>query len=179
MRPSVWGVVVADGEAALHLLEVRQAVRVAPGLHARIGCPPLVIERVAALEDHPVDAARAAEHLATSVIHPAAVHERLRFAFVLPVVEPTADREHQRRRHVDEHVPPRVRAAGFEHQDARAGVGAEPVGQRRAGRATTDDHVVVSLLGHRQAITIAAARSATICPSTLWSRSPGRRYAGP
>ncbi len=41
----------------LHLLEVRQAMRVVPDLHAGVGGPALIVERVAALEDHAVDAA--------------------------------------------------------------------------------------------------------------------------
>ena len=43
-------------QAVLHLLEVRQAMRVVPGLHPGIGRPALVVERVAALEDLAVDA---------------------------------------------------------------------------------------------------------------------------
>src|SRR5207237_196126 len=74
---------------------------VVPGLHARVRGPPLVVERVAALEDHPVDAAGAAQHLAARVVNAAVVHERLGLRLVFPVVEPGADRERQRRRHVD------------------------------------------------------------------------------
>ena len=43
-------------EARLHLLEVRQAVGMVPRLHPGIGRPAFVVERVAALEDHAVDA---------------------------------------------------------------------------------------------------------------------------
>ena len=124
--------VVLAREAGLHLLEVGQAVEVVPLLHPRLGCPALVVERVAALEDHPVDRAGAAEHLAAGVEDPAVVEVRLRVGLVLPVVEPVADREGQRRRHVDEGVDPEVRAAGLEHQDRRSRVGGEPVGERAA-----------------------------------------------
>ncbi len=48
---------VAARQAVLHLLEVRQAVPVVPAAHARGGGPPLVVQRVPALEDHAVDAA--------------------------------------------------------------------------------------------------------------------------
>src|SRR5205823_14405262 len=68
-----------------------------PGL----GRPLLVVERVAALEDHAVDRARAAEHLAARVVDAAAVHVRLGLGLVLPVVEAAADRERQRGRHVE------------------------------------------------------------------------------
>ena len=134
----------APAEAGLHALEVRQAVQVVPGLHARVGGPALVVHRVAALEDHPVDAAGAAEHLAAGVEDLAAVHVRLGVGLVLPVVEPVADRDRQRRRHVDERVLPVVGAAGLEHQDRRRRVGAEPVGDGRARGAAADDHVVVA-----------------------------------
>ena len=75
--PLVGGDGAVDEEAGLHPLEVGQAVGVAPLLHARLGGPALVVQRVAALEDHPVDARRAAEHLAARVDHAAAVHVRL------------------------------------------------------------------------------------------------------
>ena len=133
----------APPPGSLHPLEVRQAVGVVPGRHARVGRPALVVERVAALEDHPVDAARAAEHLAPGVVDPPAVHVRLGLRLVLPVVEPAADRERQRRRHVDEHVPRVVGPAGLEDEDAGRRVGAQPVGERAAGRAAADDDEVV------------------------------------
>ena len=135
---------VGAGQAGLHPLEVRQAVRVVPGLHAVVGRPALEVERVAALEDHPVDAAGAAEHLAAGVVDLAAVHVRLGLGLVLPVVEPVADRVRQRRRHVDERVELDVAAAGLEHQDRRTGVGADPVREGAAGGSSSDDDVVVS-----------------------------------
>ena len=125
--------------AVLHPLEVRQAVGERPRLHPGIGRPALVVERVAALEDHPVDAAAAAEDLAPGVVDPAAVHERLGLRLVLPVVEAAADRERQRRRHVDERVEPPVGAAGLEDEDAPGGVRAEAVGEHAPGRSATDD----------------------------------------
>src|SRR6185312_13162769 len=90
-RAAVAAPLVATGEVVLHLLEVRQAVRVVPGLHPRVGGPPLVVHGVAALEDHPVDAARAAEDLAPRVVDAPPVHERLGLRLVPPVVEPGAD----------------------------------------------------------------------------------------
>src|SRR5215510_14064078 len=62
-RPLVAAPFPAAGEACLHLLEVRQTARVIPRAHTRISRPALVIQRVATLEDHSVDAARAAEYL--------------------------------------------------------------------------------------------------------------------
>ncbi len=132
-------------QAGLHPLEVGQAVRVVPALHARVARPALVVERVAALEDHPVDRARAAEHLAARVVDPPPVHVRLRLGLVAPVVEAAADREGQRRRHVDEDVPERVRAPRLEHQHGGGRVGREAVGQHAAGRPAADDDVVVAV----------------------------------
>ncbi len=66
-RPAAAAPLVGAGQAGLHALEVGQAVRVAPALHALVGGPALVVQRVAPLEDHPVDAGRAAEHLAAGV----------------------------------------------------------------------------------------------------------------
>ncbi len=149
-RPAAAAPVVGADSAvledqALHALEVGQAVEVVPGLHARVGGPALVVHRVAPLEDHPVDAARAAEDLAAGVEHLAAVHVRLGVGLVLPVVEPVADRDRQRRGHVDERVDDVVGAAGLEDQHRARRVGAEPVGDGAAGGPAADDHVVVAL----------------------------------
>ena len=134
---------VGARDARLHPLEVRQAVRVVPVGDAALVRPALVVERVAALEDHPVDRARAAEHLAARVVDAPSVHVRLGLRLVLPVVEAAADRERERRRHVDVEVPPRVRAAGLEHEDARARVLGQARGERATRGATADDDVVV------------------------------------
>ena len=131
-------------QAGLHPLEVRQAVGVVPRLHAGVGSPALVIQRVAALEDHPIDAARSAEHLPAGVVDLAPVHERFRFRLVLPVVEPAADGIGQGGGHVDEDVERVVRPAGLQHQDPGGRVGAEPVRERAArGAAADDDEVSV------------------------------------
>ena len=53
--PVVAPIVVAARQGGLHTFEVRQAVGVVPTLHARVGRPPLIVHRVAALEDHPID----------------------------------------------------------------------------------------------------------------------------
>ena len=42
-------------QRGLHALEVGQAVGEVPGLHAGVGSPALVVQGVAALEDHAVD----------------------------------------------------------------------------------------------------------------------------
>ena len=135
-------------QAVLHLLEVRQAVRVVPRPHPRVGGPALVVERVAALEDLAVDARGAAEDLAARVVDAPAVHERLGLRLVHPVVVAAADREGQGGRHVDEDVEPVVGPAGFEDQDTRPGIGRQPVGERTSGGPAADDDEVVPGGGH-------------------------------
>ena len=141
-------VLVRPGQAGLHLLEVRQAVRVVPVRHARVGGPALVVERVAALEDHPVDAAGPAEYLAPGVVDPAAVQVRLRLGLIPPVVELVPDREGQRGRHVDVHVPRVVRPAGLQHEHPGGGVRGQAVGEGTAGGAAADDDEVVLCRSH-------------------------------
>ena len=142
-RPVAAAILVGAGQARLHLLEVRQAVRVVPRLHAGVVRPALDVERIAALEDHPVDRARAAQHLAARVVDLAAVHVRLGLGLVLPVVEAAADRPGQRGRHVDEDVPLRVHPAGLEDEHAVRRIRSQPVGERTPGRSAPDDDEVV------------------------------------
>ena len=139
---------VAANQAIFHSFEVRQAVLVRPVLHTRLGGPLVIIHGITPLEDHAVDAAAAAKDLATSVIHLAAVHERLGFALVLPVVEPAADRVGQRRWHVDEDIPLPVLAPRFDHQHFVGRVGAQSVCQRTPSGPTADDDVVIGLVGN-------------------------------
>ena len=116
-------VVGSRRETGLHPLEVGQAMRVVPRGHAGVRGPALVVERVAALEDLPVDAAAAAQHLAPGVEDPSPVHERLGFGFVAPVVEAAADREREGRGHMDERVDPPIRATGLQDEDPGGRIG--------------------------------------------------------
>ena len=149
-------------EAVLHPLEVRQAVGVVPRLHAGIGRPALIVEGVAALEDLAVDARRAAQHLAPSVVDAPAVHERLGLRLVSPVVEAAADRERQGGRHVDERVDAPVRTPGFQDEHAVGGVRAEAIGQGTPRRAATDDDEVIARLSHRGRDASSAARGSGV-----------------
>ncbi len=143
-RVAAVGVVEGRLHAVLHALEVGKAVRVVPRLHAGVGAPPLVVERIPALEDHPVDAARTAQHLAARVVDAPVVHVRLGLGLVLPVVEAAADRKRQRRRHVDEDVPGVIGAPRLQDQDAVGRVGGQTVGEGTAsGPAADDDEVVL------------------------------------
>ena len=142
---------VAAREAALHALEVRKAVSVVPGLHPGVGGPALEVERVAPLEDHPVDARGAAEHLAARVVDAAAVHVRLGLRLVHPVVALVADRERKRGGHVDERVEDPIAATGLEHEHARRRVLAQPVRERAARGPSADDDEIVC---HRHRATV-------------------------
>ncbi len=159
-------VVVPAFQAGLHALEVRQAVGVVPGLHAGVGRPALVVHRVAPLEDHPVDAAGPAEHLASGVVDPPVAHVGLGLGLVLPVVEPVPDRERECSGHVDVDVPQRVGPAGLEHEDPGRPIGAQAVGQHAPRRTTADDDVVV--LRHR-------VRSRAACGGSCRGRASRRR----
>ena len=150
-RPAPAAPLVRSGQAGLHALEIRQAVRVVPGLHARVGGPALVVERVAALEDHAVDAARTAEHLAARMRDAPPLHVRLRFACVAPVVPGVTDRHRERARHVYQRVPDEIRATGLEDEDRRCRIGAQPIRERGSCRAAPDDDEIVVASGHRRA----------------------------
>ena len=137
------GIVALGGQAVLHALEVGQAMGVVPRLHPLARGPALVVQRVAALEDHAVDAARSAQDLPARVVDAAAAHVWLGLRLVLPVVEAVADREGQRRGHVDEHIPRPVRAPCLQDQDTVARIRGEAIGEHAARGAAADDYVVV------------------------------------
>ena len=117
-----------------------------PARHPRGRRPALEVERVAALEDHPVHRRGSAEDLAPGVGDPPSVHERLGLGRVAPVVEAAADREGERRRHVDEDVEAPVGPAGLEDEDARPGIRRQAIGEGAPRRSAADDDVV-DLLG--------------------------------
>ena len=82
------------------------------------------------------------------MVDAAAAHVRLGLGLVAPVVEAVADRERERRRHVDEDVPERVVAPRLEHQHPVGRILREPVRERAAGGPSADDHEVVVGGGH-------------------------------
>ena len=124
--------------------------------------PALVVEGVAALEDHPVDRRRAAEDLAPGVVDAPAVHERLGLGSVAPVVERAADRERQRGRHVQEDVEPPVRAG---RPPARARASRDPRDSRFASTQPADPPPTITT-SNRSSIerrSLATAQSAAGC----------------
>ena len=161
--------VVVTGQALFHALEVGQAVGVVPALHAGVGGPALVVEGVAPLEDHAVDAGRAAQHLAPGVVDAAPAHVGLGLGGVLPVVEAVADGERQGCRHVYVHVEAPVPPARLQHEHRGGRVGAEPVGQRAASRAPAHDHVVVTAVSvcHGHLMSSHRVRRLAPCRATI------------
>ena len=121
------------GETVLHAFEVRQAVCVVPTSHAALGRPFFVVQRIAALEDHPVDAPGAAEHLAAGVVDAPAAEVWFWLGFELPVVEAIADRHRQRRRHRNQRIPDVIPAPGFKEQHLARAVDAEAVPEHAPG----------------------------------------------
>jgi len=98
---------------------------------------------VTAGEDHHVDRRRAAQHFSAHGLDPAAVQVGLGLGVVAPVEHAARVRAAEAERNVDPRMA--VAAAGFEQQHrGSAGLG-QPVGQHAAGRAGTDDDVVMSL----------------------------------
>ena len=117
-------ILISPGQAVLHLLEVRQTVTIVPLAHPGIAGPTFVVEWVAPLEDHAVDAAGATQQFSARVIDLATAHVRFRFRLVLPVVEAIADRNRERGRHVRKDVPLVVGATGLEYEYVVCGIGA-------------------------------------------------------
>ena len=138
-RTVVAAILALDGQAGLHAFEIGQAVGVVPVLHAGVAGPSLVVERVAALENHAVDAAGAAQDFAATMGDTPAVHERFWLGRVQPVIVAGADRIGEGGRHMDEDIPPGVGPARFEEQHTVARVRAEAVGQHAPRRAAPDD----------------------------------------
>ncbi len=132
--------------AGLHLLEVGQHVGVAPAVVPHLP-PGVVVQRVAAHEEHAVDRRRAAQHLAARQPDATVVQLRLGLGHVAPVELGVEHGPQEADRHLEIEVV--VLAPGLQHQDLDVLVLAEPRGQHAAGRAGADDDVVVGLcLGH-------------------------------
>ncbi len=149
---------IAASGAGLGALEIGQHMRVGP-LGKPIPRPAVVIERMAAHIDHGVERGRAAEHPAARPVHAPPVHMCLRFGLVGPVVRVAGEVVGQRRRHVN--LPAAVARPGLDQEDARSGLGREPVGQHASRRPGADDDVVVgNLCAHRALTLLAGAHEA-------------------
>ncbi len=134
--------VVRTALPGLQALEAREHVVEAPALVA-LGGPVVVVLGVAAHEEHPVDRARAAEHLAAGLRDPAPERVLLGRGVEAPVQallqlrDVVEDRDHaglaDEARLVDR--------AGLEEHHARAGLG-KAAGHDAAGAPGPDDDVV-------------------------------------
>jgi hypothetical protein len=134
------GAVVLGLAAAevLRPLEQREDVLVTPSL-AAVGRPRVVVAAVPADVDHPVQAARPAEHPAARDLERAVVAPRLRHRRVGPVVGTTPQLP-EPARILDRRVL--VHAARFDHAHACTRID-QPAGDDRAAAARADhDHVV-------------------------------------
>ncbi|VTR66341.1 conserved hypothetical protein [Desulfosarcina cetonica] len=134
---------IGADHAALDAFEIGQAVGVGPVGQAVFLGPFLVIHGVAANVDHAVNAAGSAQHLAPGLVDPAVMHEGFGIGLVPPVIGTAGERVSQGRGHVDAKIEAMVRSAGFQHQYAVPGMGAQPVGQNGSGRTAADDNKIV------------------------------------
>jgi hypothetical protein len=135
-------------DTVLEPAEVGQTVRVIPFPDAGLLGPPVEVGPVTAGVEHPVDAARTAEHLAARMGEAPRLQPGLGFRRVAPVVPPAPDRRPHGERELNRQVPGVVRLARLEHQHLRAGIGAQPVGEDAPRRPTAHDDEVVDRFSH-------------------------------
>ena len=134
---------VAAG-VALHALEDRQHVLIAPAAVAELG-PVVVVLALAAHPHHAVDGARAAQHA------PARHRDRPPAGVGLGLggVEPIDARPRDELGKADRHARERMRlAAGLEQQHLMATILGEAVGERGTCRSGADDDEIDSMLVH-------------------------------
>ncbi|MGY3364782.1 hypothetical protein ACVWZL_001907 [Bradyrhizobium sp. GM2.4] len=126
-------------EVILEPFEQRQHVVITPAGHAELA-PVIVIGGLSTHRDHGVDRRGAADHLATGIGERAAVQAGLGLGPEHPVRARIADGEEIADGNVE--PDPVVVAAGFEEEDAIAGIGRQPVGDDAARRAGPNDNIV-------------------------------------
>ena len=80
-------------------------MRVIPLIHTRVARPALIVERVAALENHAVYAAGTAKDLTPSVENPTIVHHRFGVTLIAPIIQAIANRYGKRCGHMDKQIP--------------------------------------------------------------------------
>jgi hypothetical protein len=136
------GAVIIVGAALLVLgaAEIGQHVVIAPADAAELA-PVVEILFLAADINQAVDRGGAAQHLPARPGDAAPVEPRYRLGLELPGNLRVIDVAVEPGRNVDPEIA--VLAAGLDHQNARAGIGREPVGQHAAGRTGADDDKIV------------------------------------
>ena len=130
---------VARALVVLGFTEIGQDRFVRPAAVAELR-PRIVVERVAAHVQHPVDGARSAERAPARDRDSPAAHAVLRFGLEAPVVAGVVHQPVEADRDRDPEVV--VPRAGFQQQHADRRVLAQPVGQHAAGRAGPHHDVV-------------------------------------
>ena len=129
---------------ALHVLEDRQHLAVAPAAIAELR-PGVVVLRLAAHEHHAVDRGRPAQELAARDRDTTPAGAVVGFRGVQPVGGRVLDQP----REPDRDPRPGVAfGARFQHQHLVPGIGAEPVGEDRPGRAGAHHDIIEDLAFH-------------------------------
>ena len=147
-RPTGTMEFVGAAFVVLGFAEIGQHVIVRPAFIAQLS-PLVVIGGIAAHVDHAVDAAGAAQHLATWLVHGAALQFLFRLAFEHPVDPWINEGLGVAHRHVDPEMV--VVAAGFQQQHAVPPVFGKARGEHAAGRTGPgyDEVVGVGVGRHR------------------------------
>ena len=133
-------------KTVFHLFEIRQAMGIVPLFHSFIPGPAFVIQRIATLKDHAVDAAGASEYFSTTLIDPSSVHERLGFGLIDPVIEWIADGYRKPGGHMDEDVPDGIWPSCLQKQYPIPRIFTESVRQNTTRGTATDDDKIVGFL---------------------------------
>ena len=136
--------VVAVALIAFHLLEDRQHLAVAPAAIAELR-PGVVVLRLAAHEHHAVDRRRAAQQFAARDRDAALAGAVVGLRGVQPVGRRVLDQPGETDR---DPRPGMAFPARFQHQHPVPGIGAEPVGEDRPGRAGAHHDIVEDLAFH-------------------------------
>ena len=134
--------------------EIGQDLLVRPALAILLERPAVVVERVAADIDHGVERRRAAQHAPARPVHDALVHVGLRLGVVVPVVPVVHQVVHERGRHVDLPVPPRIARPGLEQAHLVGRILAQAIGEHAPRGPAADDQVVIDAVELHRCLTL-------------------------
>ena len=148
---------------AFHVAEDRQHLPIAPAAIAELR-PGVVVLRLAAHEHHAVDRRRAAQQLAARHRDAALAGRRLGLRGIEPVRPGIIDQLGEADR---DPRPGMAFAPGFQHQHPVFGIGAQPVGEHRAGRPGAHHDVIENLLFHASFSPSGCASSRANCPDAV------------
>src|SRR4051812_391672 len=142
--------VLALAPVAFHLLEDRQHLAIAPAAIAELR-PGVVVLRLAAHEHHAVDGRRAAQQFAARDRNAALAGAVVGLGGVQPVGCRVLDQLGEPDRDTR---PGMASPACLQHQPPVPGIGAEPVGQGRPGRAGAHHDVIEDLAFHVELVVL-------------------------